>query len=85
MLHCNMTQSSHSDSASSLTTPVDRVADDRRSASAQVYRINEVWIVEPPQDMASTTDKMIFTGSQAQQLSLTYAFERFGNARFFPY
>jgi hypothetical protein len=28
---------------------------------------------------------MIFTGIHAQQLALTYAYEKFGNARFFPY
>ena len=80
-----MTLNPNDDPASSPPAAMGRMEDEPRSAPAHVYRADEVWIVEPPRDMASTIDKTIFTGSQAQKLALTYAFERFGNARFFPY
>lgn len=54
---------------------------------SKVYRAEEAdsWVVEPPRDKLPIEDKIIFTGPQAQKLALTYAYERFGNARFFPY
>lgn len=92
MLHCIMTPSSHSDPESSVPAPLDHVEDDQRSAPAQVYRskvypakdVND-WIVEPPRDKVAAEGKTVFTGARAQHLALTYAYERFGNARFFPY
>ena len=72
--------------------PPAQTAIERRLAPPQVYRSKVYrseeangWIVEPPRDVASTVAKMVFTGTQAQRLALTYAYERFGNARFFPY
>jgi hypothetical protein len=72
------------------STPGAVVAE--RSAPSQVFRSRvyraqegDDWIVEPPRDMVSAVDKMIFTGPSAQQRALTHAFEKFGNARFFPY
>ena len=89
----NMTQNPHDDPASSPPVPVDHVADEQRLAPAQVYRSkvyrskddSEGWIVEPPRNLTSTVGKMAFKGAKAQQLALTYAYEKFGNARFFPY
>ena len=54
---------------------------------SKVYRAQEdhSWIVEPPRDVASSVNKIVFTGPRAQQLALTYAYETYGNARFFPY
>jgi hypothetical protein len=59
---------------------------DERSEPAQVYREAGVdhWVVEAPRG-ASIEGKMAFTGPQAQQRALTYAYEKFGGARFFPY
>ena len=42
------------------------------------------WIVEPPRDRISAVEIKVFTGPRAQQLALTYAYEEYGNARFFP-
>jgi hypothetical protein len=69
------------------------MADEERPAPAQIFRSKVYrskddkcgWIVEPPRNLTSTEGKMTFKGSKAQQLALTYAYEKFGNARFFPY
>jgi hypothetical protein len=69
----------------------DHTIDDRVAPEqvfrAKVYRAKQTedWIVEPPRDRVADVDKMVFTGPQAQQLALTFAYETFGNARFFPY
>jgi hypothetical protein len=54
---------------------------------SKVYRAGEThdWVVEPPRDQVAAVGKMVFTGPKAQQLALTYAYETYGNARFFPY
>jgi hypothetical protein len=92
MLHRNMTPSSDETPQSSLSAPMNHLADHHLSAPSQVfrskvYRANEGddWIVEPPRNMVSVVDKAVFTGPRAQHLALTYAYETFGNARFFPY
>lgn len=92
MLHCNMIRHDHDDLANPSPVTSGSTDDDLASTEPQiyrskVYRANEGddWIVEPPQNMLSEIDKMVFTGSRAQHLALTYAYERFGNARFFPY
>jgi hypothetical protein len=92
MLQCSMATHDHDDLANSSPAATGRMEDDQHSAPPQVYRSKvypanegEDWIVEPPRNMLSTIDKIVFTGSRAQQLALTYAYERFGNARFFPY
>ena len=56
-----------------------------RSAPAQVYRDADVdeWIVEAPN--RAVDGLMTFTGPQAQHRALTFAHEKFGSARFFPY
>jgi hypothetical protein len=61
--------------------------EDPPPAPPRVYRepgMND-WIVEPPSDRASPEGKMVFKGERAQHEALTYAHEKFGNARFFPY
>lgn len=91
MLHCNMTTSSHENPESSPPPPMDQMADDDLAVLPQVFRskvyrsVGDEWIVEPPRNMVSGAGKMIFTGPRAQLLALTYAYETFGNARFFPY
>jgi hypothetical protein len=92
MLRCSMTVYPHESSTRFPATPAGRTAEDERSGDARVYRSKvhragetDDWIVEPPQDRVVAAGKMVFTGSRAQQLALTYAFEQFGNARFFPY
>jgi hypothetical protein len=94
MLRRNMAPICHENLESSIPPPLDQVADDARSATSQpqafrskVYRAKapDDWVVEPPRDMVSTVNKVVFTGPRAQQLALTYAYEKFGNARFFPY
>ncbi len=54
---------------------------------SKVYRANESlgWIVEPPCNLVSKIEKMVFTGPRALHLALTYAYKTFGNVRFFPY
>jgi hypothetical protein len=61
--------------------------DERRSAPPLVYCAAGTahWIVEPPPETTSSQRTMIFEGPQAQQQALTYAHEKFGNARFFPH
>jgi hypothetical protein len=94
MLRRNMAPSPHENLESSIPPPLVQMADDARSATSQpqafrskVYRAKEPdgWVVEPPRDMVSAVDKVVFTEPRAQQLALTYAYEKFGNARFFPY
>jgi hypothetical protein len=92
MLRRTMTPVCHGDSEDPLPTSVDRVVDDRLALSPQVFRSKvyrdketDCWIVEPPRNMAHAVDKLVFTGPRAQQLALTYAYETYGNARFFPY
>ena len=92
MLRRNMAANAHDDPESPASVSVDREADEPRSVQEQVfrskvYRAGETdgWIVEPPRNMVSSVGKMVFTGPQAQHLALTYAYEKFGNARFFPY
>jgi hypothetical protein len=87
MLHCNMTMDTDPDPALPLPAPPGGVADDRRSEPPLVYRGADAddWIVKPAEDTISGGGKMVFKGPKAQHLALTYAHERFGNARFFPY
>jgi len=59
----------------------------------RVYRADgetELWIVDPPAQTQPHTactqaEKVTFTGPRAQIQALRYAYETFGNARFFPY
>jgi hypothetical protein len=92
MLHRNMTPCTHQASTSCVPAPPDHVVGEPRPARSQVfrskvYRAKEThdWIVEPPRDRISAEDIKVFTGPRAQQLALTYAYEEYGNARFFPY
>ncbi len=92
MLRRTMTPTEVDDPPRPGSEPPGEVVNERRSPPPQVYRSKVYrskeangWIVEPPRDMASTVGKMVFTGTQAQHLALTYAYETFGNARFFPY
>jgi hypothetical protein len=92
MLRRNMTASPQKDPEALPPAPSDTVAEGAHSATSQVFRSKvycdgeaQTWIVEPPRDKMSTVGKMIFTGPRAQQRALTYAYETFGNARFFPY
>lgn len=83
-----MTQNQHDDPTRSLPMPVDHVADEQRPGPAHVYRSKDDlnhWIVEPPRHLPSTIGKIAFKGVKAQQEALTYAYEKYGNARFFPY
>ncbi len=59
---------------------------DDRAEPAQVYRDADLdhWVVEASLN-ASSEGKVTFTGPRAQQRALTYAHEKFGGARFFPY
>ena len=91
MLRRNMTPDPHQDASTVPPALIDPVAD-QYSAPAQVFRCKvyrspdaHCWIVEPPRDLVSAVDKAVFAGPRAQHLALTYAYERFGNARFFPY
>jgi hypothetical protein len=43
------------------------------------------WVVCAPPDAPEAEPEVVFDGSEAQQRALTYAYERFGNVRFFPY
>jgi hypothetical protein len=89
----SMTQNPHDDPAISPPVPLDHVADEQSLVPAQIYRSKvyrskdnlEGWIVEPPRNLRSTVGKTAFSGARAQELALTYAYEKFGNARFFPY
>lgn len=92
MLHCNMTIRSDDDPVSPDPVPPAPGADDKpwpspQAFSSKVYPSTDAtgWIVEPPRDLASVEDNMIFRGPTAQRQALTYAYEKFGNARFFPY
>jgi hypothetical protein len=75
------------DCVAPVPAALDRLMEDLRSEPPQVYRGSNTddWIVEPPQTAATHIGRAIFTGSQAQRQALTYAYETFGNARFFPY
>jgi hypothetical protein len=92
MLRCNMTSDLHIEPPTSSSVP-NRQAEDREHPTptqiyrAKVYRAkgSDGWIVEPPRDLVSSTDKAVFFGARAQQLALIHAYEKFGNARFFPY
>jgi hypothetical protein len=92
MLRRTMAVNTDDDPASPAPAPANPATDEAVSAAPQVfrskvYRAKELhgWVVEPPRDMMSVADKRVFTGPRAQQLALTYAYETFGNARFFPY
>jgi hypothetical protein len=92
MLRCSMTFNNLDDPSGSPPITTGSVEGDRPPSPPQVYRskvyrdeIVNGWIVEPPRDRIQFEGKMVFTGSRAQQQALTYAYERFGNARFFPY
>jgi hypothetical protein len=86
MLQCTMPEEKHDDLARRLLSAADR-GEEERQPPPQVYRVHNAdhWIVQPPEHLAFGEEKMIFTGSQAKQRALTYAHEKFGNARFFPY
>ena len=44
------------------------------------------WVVEAPVTTAARKEKPhFFTGPNAQNLALRYAYEEFGSARFFPF
>jgi hypothetical protein len=83
MLHCSMIERTQGCHEAAVPAPIDPLEDDRRSAPPQVYYApdEDHWIVEPP----SGEGTMVFTGSNAQLDALTYAHEKFGSARFFPY
>jgi hypothetical protein len=87
MLRCTMTADRQDDPATVGPAPANHVDDGRRPAPPHVYRAagGDHWIVEPPQNTVSGESAMVFTGSRAQHHALTYAHERFGSARFFPY
>jgi hypothetical protein len=86
MLHRTMAPGTHDDLAPIAPKLVDRAEDDQRSAPPQVYRAKDGhWIVEPPAEANTDGGTIVFTGSQAQHDALTFAHEKFGNARFFPY
>jgi len=92
MLHCNMTITSDDDPISPGPVQPAPDADDKSLPSPQVFSSKVYpstdatgWIVEPPRDLASVEDNMIFRGPTARHEALTYAYEKFGNARFFPY
>jgi hypothetical protein len=86
MLHRNMTLDDQSPSENPPSAAASTAAD-RLSAPPRVYRAPDVddWIVEPPYDHASPEGNIVFKGARAQHEALTYAHEKFGNARFFPY
>jgi hypothetical protein len=86
MLHCTMATSVPRD----LVYPSpsqDWLEEGRRLPPPRVYRAADAedWVVEPVYEAASSGGTMVFTGSEAQHRALCYAYERFGNARFFPY
>jgi hypothetical protein len=86
MLNFMMKVDALDDPEPTASTPVDPAEDDRRSAPPQVYRAEDGhWIVEPPPDANADGGTIVFTGSQAKHDALTFAHEKFGNARFFPY
>jgi hypothetical protein len=92
MLRRTMSQQHQSDADPTLDTSLGGIEDERDPAPPQVFRSKVYrsaqageWIVEPPRDLLSAVGKMVFTGVQAQEQALTYAYETFGNARFFPY
>jgi hypothetical protein len=86
MLDCMIKAETHDDPEPTAQTPVDRAEDDQRSAPPRVYRAKDGhWIVEPPPDAMADGGTIVFTGSQAQHDTLTFAHQKFGNARFFPY
>jgi hypothetical protein len=86
MLHRTMAADTHHDLAPIAPTPVDCAEDDQRSAPPLVYRAKDGhWIVEQPPDATGDGGTIVFTGSQAKHDALTFAHEKFGNARFFPY
>jgi hypothetical protein len=43
------------------------------------------WVVAAPPDAPEAEPQVVFDGVEAQKRALTYAYERFGNVRFFPY
>lgn len=43
------------------------------------------WIVEGPSDAKDDGALTRFTGPNARTMALTYAYEEFGSARFFPF
>ena len=45
----------------------------------------ELWIVERPADQREDAAVTTFTGPNARTMALTYAYEAFGAARFFPF
>jgi hypothetical protein len=86
MLHRTMADNTHDDPEPTAPTAVDRAEDDQRSTPPLVYRAkDDHWIVEPPPDATADGGTIVFTGSQAQHDALTFAHQKFGNARFFPY
>jgi hypothetical protein len=60
-----------------------------RSEPAKVYPAPETtdrWIVEAPDTAPSPSrEPVLFTGPNAVNLALRYAYEEFGSARFFPF
>jgi hypothetical protein len=83
-IHCMIAESDWPDTVSPMSA--DGPVDGPRSTPPQVYRAKNAdhWIVEPPQHTAGE-GTMVFTGTQAQYYALTYAYEKFGSARYFPY
>jgi hypothetical protein len=58
------------------------------SEPALVYPAPEgadAWIVEAPAEATPTRTPVSFTGPNAVNLALRYAYEEFGSARFFPF
>ena len=92
MLRCNMTLNNLNDPTDSNSTANGVAEGEHLVPPPQVYRCKVYrddnvngWIVEPPRDRLQSERKMVFTGARSQQQALTYAYEKFGNARFFPY
>ncbi|MBN8874360.1 MAG: hypothetical protein J0H67_16110 [Rhodospirillales bacterium] len=46
---------------------------------------DDAWIVEAPAEAAVPRGPVSFTGPNAVNLALRYAYEEFGSARFFPF
>jgi hypothetical protein len=87
MLRRNMTQNFQHDPAHTSPASVGGTEYNRCSPPPLVYRAadEDKWVVEPPGAIEGSGETTVFTGSRAKELALTYACERFGKARFFPY
>jgi hypothetical protein len=87
MLRRDMKANMDDNQLTSDPPPTASTEDEKRSPPPLVYRTNDVdiWVVEPPGGTVSAKGKRVFSGYRAQHQALTYAYEQFGSARFFPY